>query len=290
MGRDVPGAQTFLVSANAVTPGYFAVLRTPLLAGRAFTAGDADQAVAIINASLAQQMFPEGGAVGRSLRAEKTFGSAQAVDRVIGVVADAKYANLRLPDPPTIYFPVPAKGCADCALEVRSSLPAVTAERELRSALGPDTQADVTPLVTVMDSGIKAERLLAILAELFGGLALVLGTMGLYGVTAYNAIRRRREFGIRMALGADAKMIAGRVLAEAAAALAVALAAGGLLAWWLVSALQAAWGSLLFGISAHDAGTWAAAAAVLAAAAAVAAWLPARRAGRADPIAALKEE
>lgn len=287
LARAIPPSPARMVWANAISPGYFAALRQPLLAGRDFGDADTGAPVIILNLAAARVFFPHGHALGQTM-SSADYGYKSAGARVVGIVADAKYLDLRRAPPPEVYFPLHAQSYAWAWFELRSPLPPATLERQARAVLGREAQ--LTTYTSLMDAGIKPEILLARLAELFGGLALALAGLGLYGVTAYRATRRRREFGIRMTLGADAAAIAAGVLREAAGALAAGLAAGLLLAWALTQTLRAALGKLLFDISARDLSTWLAAAAALAATAALAAWLPARRAAHAEPLAALREE
>jgi ABC-type antimicrobial peptide transport system permease subunit len=142
----------------------------------------------------------------------------------------------------------------------------------------------------LIEATLRPERMLAWLSGLFGGLALLLTAIGLYGIMAYQAERRRREFGIRMALGATRQGVARLALGELVSVLAIGIAVGAGLAWLGARSAQAALGQLLYGLRATDWLTLAAAVVVLAAAALLAGWLPARRAARADPCSSLREE
>ncbi len=291
LGLATPGAPQRLVLDNFIAGDYFAALQTPLLRGRAFAPSDAGAAVVILNAALARRLFLHGGALGSDIASRVGFITPHPAYRVVGIVANAKYYSLTIPAPPAAYFPIPRRGCAECTIYLRSQLPQALLAREIRPLLtGANAGAELATLQSVMDSGIKPQRQLALLSELFGVLALVLAGLGLYGVTAYNAARRRREFGIRVALGATSGAIAAQVLRGAAVALASGLAAGFFLAWLLTSVLRAEMGKLLFGITARDASTWVLAAIALAVVAALASWWPARRAAHADAMASLREE
>jgi hypothetical protein len=281
-GDEAKGESIFV---NPVSPGFFAALRMGLLSGRGLEPADADRSVVILNATLARQLFPAGKAVGATVWLD----SGKRVRReVIGVVEDAKYSSLRAPMPPTAYFPLSAKRLTEAYVEVRSLLPEAQAERQLRAFFPAGTP--IVPYQAVMDEGLHPERLLAWIAGLFGGLALLLAAIGLYGVTAYNAGRRRREFAIRAALGARRGEISGQMLREAGMAVASGLALGTGLSWLAARGGSAVLGKLLYQTSAADAGVWLGAVTVMAGVGFFAAWLPARRAGAADPMAALREE
>lgn len=281
---------------NPISPGYFATLRTPLLSGRDFTPADRAGAepVIILNQTAARALFPDGHAMGSFVH-EGTGGTIPVPTRVVGVVADAKYTSLRAPDPPTGYYPMAQlpQPFLSTSYELRSPLPEATLTREVRAAFAANAPGDAFTLGSLerqLDGGIKPERLLAWLSALFGGLALLLTAIGLYGAAAYSANQRRREFGIRSALGARPAAILRLALGELGGVLGAGALAGVLAAWLAAHALQATLSGLLFQLSPTDLATLAAAALLLVAAALFAAFLPARRAARADPMLALREE
>ena len=281
---------------NAISPGYFAALRTPLLAGRDFAASDraGSPAVVILNQAAARQLFPGGGALGQVVRQKGADMTRPA--QVVGIVADAKYdSSLRAAAPPTGYYPLAQlrQPFRDTAYELRAALPAATVEAEVRTALArtdPEASFTLGTLQQQVAGNLKPERLLAMLSAVFGGLALLLTAIGLYGVMAYSVSRRRREFGIRMALGARPTAVVRLALGNFSGTLALGAAAGLAAAWLAARLLRAVLGKLLFQLSPTDWATLAGAAALLAAVALVAGWLPARRAARADPMRALREE
>lgn len=284
------------VCMNAVSPGYFAALQVPLVAGRDFRATDATAApaVVILSQSAARGLFPEGNALGQQV--ELPHSEEVRPSLVVGIAADAKYdSSLRRAAPPTAYYPLAQllSPFPTTSYELRSALPLAAMQPAVRAALAqadPDANVTIGTLEAVVANTLKPERLLALLSVLFGGLALLLTAIGLYGMAAYNANRRRREFGVRMALGARPIAVVKLALAEQGRTLALGVIAGLGLAWAGARLLQAALGKLLFGLQAADGITLTAAAAVLVAVALFAAWLPARRAARADPLTALREE
>jgi ABC-type antimicrobial peptide transport system permease subunit len=172
---------------------------------------------------------------------------------------------------------------------IRSSAPLTAVEAAVRQRIAgwrPGTGMRFQGFERTISDSLMRERLLAALSGFFGGLAALLAIIGLYGVLAYNTMRRRNEIGIRMALGATRSQIVGLVLKQAAALIMIGLVIG--LAGSL--ALGQTVASLLFGVSARDPGQLAAAAAALSAAAALGSLLPARRASRLDPMNALRDE
>jgi len=279
---------------NAVSPGYFATLRTRLLAGRDFNGQDNAQApkVIILNETAARQLFPNGKALGQVV--EQPGGAAPRRFEVVGVVQDAKYLSVREAAPATGYFPQTqlAQPFEIIAYEIRSPLSAAALAGPVRQAMTAAGAGayHVESFDDLIAATLRPERMLAWLSGLFGGLALLLTAIGLYGIMAYQAERRRQEFGIRVALGASRRAVVRLALGELTAVLGIGIAAGALLAWLAARSAQATLGELLYGLRATDWMTLAAAVLVLAAAAVTAAWLPARRAAAADPYSSLREE
>ena len=154
------------------------------------------------------------------------------------------------------------------------------------AAVNPNISLEFTLLATQVDESLNRERLLATLSGFFGALALLLATIGLYGVMSYNVARRRNEIGIRMALGAEQQRVLGMVLREVGVLIGIGLAIGISAALATTRLLE----SFLYGIKSNDPATLSFAAGVLALVAAIAGYLPARRASRLDPMAALREE
>ncbi|MGH9520407.1 MAG: FtsX-like permease family protein, partial [Terriglobales bacterium] len=270
--------------------------RVPMLAGRDFSSSDSlpAPAVVILSQSAARGLFPNGNALGQQVQIPHSEDVRPAT--VVGIAADAKYdSSLRSSAPPTAYYPLSQllSPFPPTNYELRSALPLAVMQPAIRAALAqvdPDANVTIGTFDAVVANTLKPERLLALLSVLFGGLALLLTAIGLYGMATYNANRRRREYGVRMALGARAASVVGLALAEQGRTLAAGIVAGLAAAWVSARLLQAALGKLLFGLRPADAVTLFAAALLLAAVALFAAWLPARRAARADPLAALREE
>jgi predicted permease len=292
---DAPHAPTgadAVAWGNFVSPEYFETLRTPLLAGRNLARSDTAAAppVAVIDQSLARRLFPGLDAVGRTFRAEGEGGKLEPPVEVVGMVKDAKYHSLREHIFPTMFgsiwqFPdVPVD-----TFEIRSGLPQAAMEAEIQKAIAdvnPAIPLEIHTLAAQMDDSMTSERLLAALSVFFGGLALLLATIGLYGTLSYLVTQRRIEFGIRMALGATSGSILGLVMRDVVAVLLGGIAAGIGLSLTVTRLLDA----MLFGVEARDPVTMAMGSALLAAVSLAAGLLAARRAAKVDPMVALRQE
>jgi predicted permease len=277
------------VSLNTVSEGYFSTLGTPLLEGRDFTGSDrvGTPNVALLNDSARRKFFSGRDPIGTVV---KLVGGP--LYTIVGVVQDAKQADLRKEAGPFVYVPVrqPIDSGAFLTLSIRTSgdpQPLIaTVQKRLRS-LGPDIQIVRTDtLARQIDESIVEERLISTLATGFGLLALLLSAVGLYGVLAYSVARRTSEIGLRMALGAMPGQVTWSILRQTLWLVAIGLAAGIPASIFLAKLVE----NLFYGVTPTDALTQAAAAALLAAVALLASYLPARRAGRIDPLAALRYE
>jgi predicted permease len=272
-----------------IAPNFFETMEIPLMTGRAFTPRD-DQAapkVAIINEAAVRRFFPDESPLGRR------FGSSpetSAQIEIVGVVRDVKYNSVRDSAPPTMYVPYVQNAVGAMAFEVRTSgdpLQAVGSIREAVRQVDPNVPLmDVSTQIEQIERRFSQERVFAQAYALFGGLALLVASIGLFGLMSYSVTRRTNEIGIRMALGAQRPEVVRMIMGESlilvaigvAIGLAVALAAGRLIA------------TLLFGVAATDTPTLALAMLVMTAVSAFAGYLPARRASRVDPIVALHYE
>ncbi len=276
---------------NAVAPGYFTTMGTPLLSGRTFDAHDTATSlrVAVVNDSFARYFFPDGSVLGRHVT------SANVTYEIVGVTGDAKYQRLRDAVIKTMYIPLmqrdgppqpssftylvrvssgdPRRLVADLPRVVRDADPAL----RLRSARA---------YTDVINDSIGTERVMATLGGLFGGLALLVAALGLFGLLAFQVARRTNEMGVRMALGAGRASLVGLVLRDVAVVVACGVGLGSAGAA-MTSGLAR---SLLFGLTPTDPTAFAVAAAALSLTALVAAWVPARRAATIDPLVALRHE
>jgi putative ABC transport system permease protein len=293
----LPGRQS-MTFKNAVTPDWFRTLGTPLIVGRHFTDSDGTGAprVAIVNQTFVRKFMNGASPIGHTVRDRGVPGLANndVPKEIVGVVADAVYRNLREPIPATLYVPmaqlsesfaVPA-----ISLSVRSTnagSPALLSHSVATAIADVNSALAVTflPMTSLVNASLTQERVIATLSGFFGGLALLLAGLGLYGVTAYAVSRRRSEIGIRMALGAPPSGVVRLVFARVARLVGAGVIAGILVSLWLSRFVE----SLLFGMTSRDPMTLAAAALVLTIVGAVAGWIPARRASRIDPGRVLRD-
>jgi predicted permease len=274
---------------DGISPGYFRTLGIPIMLGRDFDDRDAASkaGVMIVNETFARHYFGEENPVGRHI------GLAPGVFdiEIVGVVKDGKYTGLRERPVRMMYVPQRERvGASQTTVLVRTAGDPMEFAPALRQkAIDVDRRAIVHNIATaqdLVDRSLLRERLVATISGLFGALALLLAAIGLYGVLSYGIARRTRELGIRIAIGAEGRSIRAMVLREAGWMLALGIAGG----------LAAAWGTgrivsnLLYGVQPSDLASTGIAVAVLVATGTVAAWIPARRASRIDPIQALRYE
>jgi len=290
-GYSPKGKDDTVVYFNRVSPGYFATMRQPVLVGRDFSDHDDLGAprVMLVTESVARRFFAKANPIGKTIRAEGP--GKEGVYQVIGVVKDAKYAAVDEGLTLTVYV-----ACAQDTnpwpgvnFEIRTERPVETLVPAVRAAIGDVNRGvslEFRNLETQVNDSLLQPRMVALLSAFFGGLALLLAMIGLYGVTAYGVARRQAEIGIRMALGAQPGSVVWLVLREVTAMLAIGTLLG--LGASLAAGRQVA--SLLYGMQTHDTAPLAMAAAVLGIATGIAAYLPAHRAARLDPMAALREE
>jgi predicted permease len=281
------------VHVNAVSPDWFATYGTPILAGHDFTIHDDRSApmVILVNETFAKKYFAGGSPIGRWVRNEAFPGQTPPQMRIIGVVRDAVYDSLRDTIPPTMYQNVlqqkkPGPGI-DIAVRAVSGSPALLT-RSLADAMNRvdgDLTLTFRPFRETVRAFTAQERVIAMLSGFFGGLALLLAGLGLYGVMSYAVSRRRTEIGIRMALGAGPASAVKLVLRRVTLLVGLGVAAGVGLALWASTLVS----KLLFGLPPRDLGTLLTAALVLSAIGGIAGWLPARRAARIDPARVLRE-
>ena len=279
---------------DSVSPSFFATLRIPLLAGRTFT--DTDKAnsppAIVLSQSAAKKFFPSENPIGRHLDLPSPGTPQQPLHslEVIGVVGDVPRNGLSATVPYQAYASMEQRPWFFATLLVRSALPpdtlAQTVQRQVWS-LNPDQPISNVRLVRDLVRGsLTQPQLYLTLFSLFAVLALFLAALGLYGLVAYSVAQRTREFGIRVALGAQAHDVLRLVLRQG-----VKLTSAGLVLGLITAAAAARlMQSLLFRTAAYDPLVFAAVVIVLGAVALLAALLPARRATRVDPITALRAE
>ena len=294
-GYTPKGKDDTLVYFNRVSPGYFETMRTPLLLGRDFSEHDDLSApkVMIINETTARQFFGSGNPIGKTIALDESYmqPGKREVYQVIGVSKDAKYNAIDEKPVPTAYVACAQDGdpWSTVNFEVRSEQPVDRLTPSIRAAIGrvnPGISLEFRNFETQVDESLLQPRMVALLSTFFGGLALLLAMIGLYGVTAYGVARRQGEIGIRVALGAQPGAVIWLVLRDVIGMLAI----GPLLGLAASLAAGRLVRSLLYGLTSYDPAPLAIAAVVLGAATGIAAYLPARRAARLDPVAALREE
>ena len=282
----VPTAQ-----GNSVSPDFFNALRIPLIRGRVFTAGD-DQGAAnvmVVDEAFGKRYFANQDPVGHRLKPGGRASNAPWFT-VIGVVGNVKSDGFDQPDQPHVYIPIFQRPGYAMAVYLQTDLdPMIVAKtlREQVQAVDPNLPVfGERSMESVVSESLGQRRFAMQVVALFGVLALLLASIGIYGVMAYSVNQRTREIGIRVALGASTGAIMGWVLRQGLVLIVVGVATGLLAAFGLMRLLR----SLLFGVAATDLVTYAALAAVLAVVALVACYIPARRATRIDPLIALRHE
>ena len=277
---------------NQVGGEYFATTETPLIAGRTFDTRDriGTTPVAIVNETFARNYFKAENPLGKQFALEPSPGEKPPVYEVVGLTKDTKFLDVRERPRPIAYISTTqeARLPAWFDLLVRTDLPMASITPSLTRAVleaTPGAAIEYSTITSYVQDAIVTERLMATLSGFFGALAMLIATIGLYGVMSYMVTRRKVEIGVRMALGADPAKVVRMVLGESGALLAAGVAAGLVLAF-LVSRYIA---TLLFGVTAWDPVSFAVAAVALALVSLAAAWIPARRASRLAPTIALRE-
>jgi putative ABC transport system permease protein len=277
---------------NAVSPAWFPTYGMRLVAGRDVSALDnaTGPKLAVVNRTFAKRFLKEGNPIGQRFLPGSPA-NASEVYEVIGLVDDAVYRSLRADMAPVIYIPLTQwkRPGSEVTVSVRSAGgPPLALARSVSSAM-----TSVDPRISLSYHSLRAqvgatlvrERLLANLSVFFGGLALLLAGLGLYGVTSYAVNTRRSEIGIRLALGADASVVLRLVLRRVAWLVFIGVALGTALSMWAGQFV----GFLLYGLKPHDPITLISAAGLLAVVGALAGWLPARRAATTDPAVVLRQ-
>lgn len=273
---------------NLVAPRFFETMGIPLRSGREFTRADnaKSERVGIINELAARRFFGDQNPVGAQVRLENEL------IRIIGVSRNTRYLDMRSPEPLELYIPFTQKsdGTPSMSFVVRSGLKAGSVESSFRKILhqiAPDIPLyKAGTMIDHVAASLDSERLMASLSLFFGTLALLLTSIGLYGVLAYSVARRTNEIGVRMALGAQRFDVMLIVMRESMLHVAIGIGVG-IAAVLATSKLVA---SLLYGVTPNDVGNLALAVTIFLLVAGTAAYLPARRASFLEPVLALREE
>lgn len=278
---------------NAVGPGYFHLMGTPVLAGREFDDRDklGTPQVAVVNEVFAKKFLGGANPVGHTFRIDAPAGKQEQMYQIVGLVKNSKYDDLRDEFPPTGYLPIAQREESepDPTFMIRyrgSPTQFIAGAKQSIAGLSPAIIVDFTKFSKQMSESLLREQLMAALSTAFAVLAALLAALGLYSVIAYMVVRRRNEIGVRMALGAGGGQVVRLVLREAVILLFIGLAAG--IAISLFATRAAA--TLLYGLKPQDPISLVIAIALLTTIALVAAWAPARRAAALDPMNALRDD
>jgi hypothetical protein len=275
---------TFIV--NTVSPAYFSTVGMRLVSGRALNESDreAGAQVAVVNVALATKYFADGQATGRRFRK-----GTREID-IVGMVEDARLLNTKDAAVPAVFYPLSQRPVAARSLDVRTIGDPLLSARAVRNALGlvaPDLPIEsITPLEERVQRRLGPERLVVLLTSAFGALALGLAGFGLFGVLSHAVARRRRELGLRMALGAHPSQVLQGVVLDALWLMACGIALG----LPLVALGGRLTSALFFGVDAYDPTTIAIAVVVLVGVGATCSGLPAWRASRINPMVALRQD
>jgi predicted permease len=297
--KDVPYAQQPKADGHLASAGLVDALGIPMVRGRFFTEDDTASSppVIVVNQAFSSKYLPGIDPLGHTISMAKKGPFAEM--RIVGVIGDMKQMNVKDATKPEIYFCLaqtqpgtPLYGIATAFIQVaiRASVPADTLRAQFDKVLhevAPDaTTTRVMTIHEAVEDSFGSQTLMARLLETFAALALLIASVGLYGLLSFAVAQRTREIGVRIALGAQQSGIIGLVLGRALVLLATGLACGAVMAWFATRLAD----NYVFGVKPHDAITFSAVVVVLAISSLFAAWLPARRAAAVDPIQALRSE
>jgi putative ABC transport system permease protein len=291
-GEQRTGGESPLANYRVVSPGYFETMRIPLIEGRDFAEQDRTRSVAVLSESLAKRFWPGRSPIGQICITEW---GGQHRSEVIGVVGDIRALGLDAPPLSMVYLPnshAEALPAAPAAVSIvlrtaRDPKTAATAVRDVIQRLDNEVPIlALRPMTQILSESVESRRFQMLLTATFAICALLLASLGIFGVVAYSVEQRRHELGIRLALGALASDMRRLVIGQAMTPVVVGLLPGIALAV-ITGRLM---GSLLFGVTAFDPTTAASVVLVVIVTAVAACWIPARRASKVDPIIALRHE
>jgi putative ABC transport system permease protein len=289
--NDITGGQSW---EERISPRYFQTMEIPILAGRDFNGNDSAESpkVAIVNQVFVKKFLSGSkNAIGQQFRLEAPPGKPEPYYSVVGVVENSVYNDMHEPFVPVMYFPCTQDEHPTTFVTflIRSQVSTASLANGVKNAIAgvnPEVDVQFTALRTQIRDSLAQDELMATLCGFFGGLAVLLAAIGLYGVISYTVAQRTNEIGIRMALGAQRSGIVGLILREVAVLIGIGIAIGAVLA---LGGGRAA-SSLLYGLKANDSLTLALAVILLATIGLAAIFVPARRASRLDPMVALRYE
>jgi predicted permease len=296
--KKLPPAETPHADGRLASAGLVDAMGIPMLRGRFFTEDDSAMApiVVVVNQAFVNRYFPGQDPIGHIVSMGK---GAFAEAHIVGVIGDVKQADVRSATRPEMYFCLaqigpgtPLYGIANAFMQVaiRARVPADVLRAQFDKALhevAPDaTTTNVETIHEAVEDSFGSETLISRLLEGFAALALIIASVGLYGLLSFAVAQRTREIAVRLALGAQQGNILGLILQRALLLVSAGLACGAVLAWFATSLAR----SYIFGVQAHDGITFASVIAVLATASFLAAWMPARHAALIEPVVALRSE
>jgi len=276
----------FNPEVNVVSPDYFPLLGIPIVRGRNFTDAEiaSDAPVMIVSQATARILWPGQDPLGKVLIEEK-----KVPREVVGVAADAQTSHLGVLDGAYVYLPAGPREQLRALFLIRSNAPFSGSNLSIRAALHElDSQlpVSVAPLEDNLEFWRAPSRIASALGGTLAGLALLLATMGVYGMVSYAVSRRVREIGIRMALGADGRGVMSLILRQALRPVLI----GAVLGMAACAAVSTVLSAMLYGVSPHDPLAFVTVPLFLISIALIASYLPARRAMRVDPMVALRHE
>jgi predicted permease len=285
-----PGEAPLRSGWRVIAGDYLQAMGIPLLRGRAFTAADASGAppVALVSESFARAAWPGEDPIGKRFQAGNATRSGAVT--VVGVVGGVRHVTLDAEPAPEMYRPIAQTPMPMVTVVMRTAgdplAVASLARRTIREIDADVPISDVRSIGQVMSASVARPRLIMALLTVFGGVGLVLGAIGVYGVIAYAVGERRREIGVRIALGAEPRAVARSVVLHGVRYAVVGVAIGLAGAFAVTRVMQ----TLLFGVGATDPATFAGLSLFLIVVAALASYLPARQAARTDPMVALRAD
>ena len=294
VGEGAKSSEKVVLAFNDVGPSYFQTMRIRIFSGREFAVRERTLKVCILNQTAASLLFKNGSAIDQYVRAldPKQF-LVNTACRVIGIVSDAKFSDVRQGPPPTVYFPISLErfnahiGALVFLINSDNKRSATEGFRRALAEIAPTVPLVIfVTLREQMDAALGSQELLTLLSSFFGLVSLLLSALGLYGLLSSSVAQRTAEIGLRVAIGGDRRTILSMILREAMSMLGWGLLGGAVMLLVLSRFVKA----MLHGVSVFDPVTVAAVTSVLTATTVVAALIPAWRASRVNPMSALRAE
>jgi predicted permease len=284
----LPQREKQSISMNVIAPAYFETMKIPVLKGRSFDERDSAEKpnVVMVNQSAARKLWPDQDPIGQRMLVQGDDDKMESSE-VIGVVADSRFARIVDPIQPQIYFTFQQRYRPRMTFVIRAFSRIDAQVREvLRQNYQDMAVIDLVPFSEQIRRSMMDQQMNADVAASFGFLGILLAGTGIFSVMSYTVSRRQREFGVRMAVGATANDISEQVLKEAGRLIAIGVLIGVSAAWALGKIIT----NILYGVGPHDLLTFLLVPLALTAIALIAAWIPAHRASRVNPLTALREE